>query len=470
MKLRTGLIITISTLALAVLFGRWGSFKSLHLDSKYSTLTAHIPDHTHATLEGKNVDYIPRNALITIFVHGNIGLRQHLSLSNIIRFTKDDVHGTEYAKAVSIMRNDPIFFKMQAMQELGLKRMDPDCIKPGYACGAMALLFEQVNSTVHDTMERNYYTFGWSGITTESARYQAAQELYHALVELVIRYNNSNITPKIRIIGYSHGGNVGLNLGAVNEYSRHPFTVDELVLLGTPILVETDHLIHSELFERVYHLYSHSDRVQTMDCFSSRRFFSKKTFQSRASFEPPSKLRQIEVRVTDTIRAKRPHSKSTHLFTRSNKSFISGKARFLRDRSPGHFELWCFGWTPQGYRKKYPLYPLPTVCLTPLIIAEVEQYLRRCTHDPHEKLVVDFRPAYGQMIVRKQNNCDDWQICPFLTHDALNELAGMLQAYVPHNFTVHEYQSRLEEACKQAKGWQDETYESDTFNTPTAQL
>ena len=57
-----------------------------------------------------------------------------------------------------------------------------------------------------------------------------------------------------------------------------------LALLGTPIQVETDYLINSPIFKKIYNFYSRADQVQMLDFFSFKRFFSRKKFTKRYNF------------------------------------------------------------------------------------------------------------------------------------------------------------------------------------------
>src|SRR5690606_11412780 len=102
---------------------------------------------------------------------------------------------------------------------------------------AIATLFDltrkQCSSQIQTT--HHYYTFGWSGLFSPRARKQAAQELYNALQSLIARYQTTyKITPKIRLIGYSHGANVVAALGSLEHVHPERTQIDELILLGMP--------------------------------------------------------------------------------------------------------------------------------------------------------------------------------------------------------------------------------------------
>ena len=109
-------------------------------------------------------------------------------------------------------------------------------------------------------------------------------ELYKAVAECVVAdFKAQGIDVNVRIIGYSHGGNVLLNMALARQ--RNPFlsplTVHELVLLGMPVQQETDYLINDPLFEKIIHIYSRGDRIQKLDFFSCHRFFSRRLFKKK---------------------------------------------------------------------------------------------------------------------------------------------------------------------------------------------
>ncbi len=401
---------------------------------------------------------------ITVFVHGIMSIKKHVSLPNIIRLMKDETENTTYAQAVKIMRENPFFFENQAMQQLGLEKIYPTRRERGYASGALASLFDSVVKKSNSTINNHFYTFGWSGLISERSRKSAGEELYHALADEVEKLKDQNVNPKIRVIGYSHGGNVALNLGAVKSkfYLKHPYIVDELILIGTPIQCETDHLVESNVFKHVYNVYSSSDRVQPLDCFSFKRFFSRRTFTSRSAFSVPEKITQIEIRVTDTTKKKK--GVPTDLPSpRINPLVALGKTHFLRDRSPGHTELWFFGWTPLYYRKHYPLYPLPTVAFIPHIIKHLKEYKQHI--HPEETVIADLRPDYEHMIIRKAKNCNKYMIAPFFSENEIKHMCNYVQAYMPQNYTKDLYDKHTDDAHKLARDYFKDHRKNSSWNT-----
>lgn len=398
----------------------------------------------------------PTEEWMTVFVHGIMSVRPHISLGNIIRLMLDQVQNTSYARTVGNIRKDPFFCKNQAMQGYGLQKIKTECRAKGYAPGALSLIFEEMTQEAYpDKKIKNiFYTFGWSGIISPKTRKKAGLQLYHELEQEIKRVQSLGYSPKIRIIGYSHGGNVALNLGTTysKNHNNHSYHIDELVLVGTPIQGENDHLIESNLFKLIYNIYSQADRIQALDFFSFKRFFSQKIFKSRPGFKLPKKLTQIQIKVTEKVRSsfgkKQADTNATSKYTDTD-ILISGKARFLRDVSPGHSELWFFGWTPQYYRQNFPLYPLPTITMIPHIIRHIEQFKDNIS--PEKTIVADLRPHYAHMIIHKENDYREYSIVPFPSHQKIVALGNKAALYTPDDYTKKAYTTQVSNACQEAK-------------------
>ncbi|MBM3887184.1 hypothetical protein FJ364_04610, partial [Candidatus Dependentiae bacterium] len=267
-----------------------------------------------------------REVWLNIFVHGTFGtLTGLLSLNSVL---KDDVRGTTYRGVNKGMRNDAYFFQTQPILERGLQKLTPsfnpdDTNKKILAAYPITKIhdefFKKINPNDHS--KQYYYTFGWSGLISQYRRRFEAIRLYNALEEEIELLKKQNITPRIRIYAYSHGGNLCLNLGGIAsvlntktfkefyKYSLDPqaddsikkmlaiiknlptkedafllegqkrfdyiptnknFFIDELILLGTPIQSETEHFLHSSVFGTIYNIYSSQDTVQKLDWISTK--------------------------------------------------------------------------------------------------------------------------------------------------------------------------------------------------------
>ncbi|MCZ6902934.1 MAG: hypothetical protein O7C58_01870, partial [Rickettsia endosymbiont of Ixodes persulcatus] len=133
------------------------------------------------------------------------------------------------------------------------------------------------------------------------------------------------------------------------------------------------------MFIQIYNIYSRGDCIQKLDCFSPYRFFSRRRFKSCGRYNVPRKVKQIEVKI------KTPGQRPSNL-------------RRWHDRSPGHFELWNFGWpldTHSFYRTYFPLTPLPTGIFAPLFTRISNDF-----NDLGNSLVIEWYPAIGFAYVR----------------------------------------------------------------------
>jgi hypothetical protein len=391
---------------------------------------------------------------LTIFVHGIMSVKPHLTTANFLRFVNDKVDDTIYAKTVLLMRNDPYFYMNQAMQGLGLKKIDPSKITKGDASAILAIVFEAVDSFINaeTPVTNHYYTFGWSGLMSQKNRILDAEELYKALASEIATFQQQGITPKIRIIGYSHGGNVCLNLARAHEkyHNAIPLSIDETILLGMPVQNETDYLVNDPIFKRIYHIYSRRDRIQKLDFFSFKRFFSRRVFKNRRDFKIPDKLLQIQLKCTRENKTQSQRSTIPGaVYNTRSRAMVSGKSHYLRDASPGHTELWFFGWTPLHYRKNFPLYPLPAVALIPVIA--------KIAHDfdgqgfSQRPTLIDIRPEHELVLVTNQRSFNVLTVMKFLPEHTLKALKDMAWQYAPDSYPENIYMQHIQDAYLTAR-------------------
>lgn len=397
---------------------------------------------------------------ITVFVHGIMSIKPHLSFANFLRFMSDKVEDTFYSETVRFMREDPFFFQNQAMEQIGWHAIDPERIEKGYASGLIARMFDRVEkwSDPCSEYENHYFTYGWYGLLSARIRYFDAIPLYQHLVAEVQKFRAQGIEPEVRVIGYSHGGNVCLNLGAVrqNEAIDQNLRIDELVLLGVPIQCETDFLLADPIFKRVYQVYSRGDRIQKLDFFSTKRFFSRRLFQKRSYFALPDKLTQIQLRCTRNVRSRKSRCQA-YCFNPNDISMLSGKSKRLRDASPGHIELWFFGWTPANYRPDFILDPLPIMIFLPIILDQTENTLARAKNaNPHKPIIMDIRPEYEHIIIKNQKSFKDVTIVPFPDKQEIQALSKMVDPYVPDVYSAEEYDYHIQQAAQKAQCYMQE--------------
>lgn len=386
---------------------------------------------------------------LTIFVHGSIThMIRQFNLRTIIGVAKDEIEGTLYEKATLHMRHNPFFRRDQAMQDLGLQKIDKDNIAPGKASTALANLFDLVNLWTSGRKSENnhYYTFGWHALVSEKLRHQAAKKLYAELTQEIQKFIKQGINPKVRIIGYSHGGNVILNLANVYEEipAAKQLSVDELILFGTPLHYKMDRQICCPMFKKVYNIYSYRDRVQRLD-LAAPGLLSKRTFTAKRGFKLPDNLTQIRIKMMRNRTTKRRWEKSRDPRRNyKNVRILQGTSNLFRTASPGHIEMWFFKWAVRGYRDKFSLNPMPTVAILPLILNAVEEYGMQ----DKKNYIIDLRPDQGTLLVKSG---EFHAIAPMLTRKQFEELKTVARICQVSQHPHLEYDDQLRMAIMWAR-------------------
>ncbi|MBP9765180.1 hypothetical protein KBD08_02490 [Candidatus Babeliales bacterium] len=375
---------------------------------------------------------------ITVFIHGSFSLRPHLSISNIFKMLYDTIEESVYYRSTEINRRDPFFYKNQAMSGLGLHKIDITHPHNNAAAPILAASFEQISNEVGYPASEEYYTFGWSGLISNKLRYLEAGFLYQDLERIVRKIRKEGFEPKIRLIGYSHGGNLALQLGALytTKSDADKITIDELWLLGTPIQVETDYLINSPIFKKIYNFYSKADRVQTLDCFSFKRFFSGKKFTKRSNFKVPEKLYQIKIHITKL----EPTKRNPGITEIPDNPTL--RKKYFKEVSfdPGHFELWFMGWTILTYRQNFPFYPLPVLTFLPFVV----QYLETHPQAPHD-LTAHFRPDFNiiELTPHYYIKSKFKDAIPFVNDELMQHMKHHVSLFTPHDYNIEIYNQKV---------------------------
>ena len=146
-----------------------------------------------------------------------------------------------------------------------------------------------------------FYLFGWeSEHLYDKVRSQAAGQLVKELKNLmVLYYQRYQVMPKIRLLGFSHGGNVVLHTA-----NYLPFVIEnqkievEIWLFGTPVQKTNKHLVNSSHFNKAYSFYSKKDWLQRMDPQGLRSAQkSLKHFWSDRMFDLNDRCVQVEFTV-----------------------------------------------------------------------------------------------------------------------------------------------------------------------------
>jgi len=391
---------------------------------------------------------------VTVFVHGSFSLKPHLTVGNAINVIFDRIENSVYYRSTEINRRDPFFHKNQVMLGLGLQKIDFNHPNKEEASRIIAASYEKVSQYAGNPPSDNYYAFGWSGLVSHKLRYLEAGILYQQLFEVLQKLKNQGKNPKVRIISYSHGGNLSIQLGAIHvtKSPSDQITIDELYLNGTPVQIETDYLINSPVFKRVYNIYSKADSVQKLDFFSFKRFFSGRKFTNRKNFQLPEKLTQIRLSITDYT----PKDITANIpFPEDPKMLRKHFTKCTYD--PGHFELWFMGWTILSYRKNFPFNPLPIIDFLPMIIKHLDDN-PQVSRDvivqvlPYKESIEIYN--YKKFVLHKELVATH----PFVPQAFMEELQVKALQYEPVDYNLETYNRKMYDAISIAR------YEYDQLN------
>ncbi len=389
----------------------------------------------HEKVKTVNTPMVKKEPWITVFVHGSFG--SLVGLLSFTRVVKDDLYGSLYKDIIKKMRQDPFFYKDQPMLDRGLVKIDPtfnirSVGNKKYAAYPIIKAYDVIQNMVKPNQEENfYYTFGWSGLMSQHRRRLESIRLYNCLREEVKKFKEKGITPKIRILAHSHGGNLCLNLAAINHVikgsnpvsfehdgykkevasslqkmldlikklphkpqldgvkgQRHydyapidaSLRINELIVLGTPIQPETEFFCLSDMFDKFYHLYSGEDVIQKLDGVTTKQYKSEQRLHDDLLSVAHNKIIQAKIMYGRDIHDKKllnSLSANDIVTTKDQpESFwdkISGIYGIFskKFKDPGHKELWFATWKSDSENNGI-LAPLPAVVLTPIILWSLE--------------------------------------------------------------------------------------------------
>lgn len=377
---------------------------------------------------------------MNIFVHGSFG--SALGFLSIPHVLDDKVSGTSYRAVTRRLRGDDSFFSEQAILQRGLMRIFPSFdlrVTKGkkYAAYPLIKAYDVVHEYIHsESSQQYYYTFGWSGLISQNSRRYEAVRFFNALYAEYITLKEQGKNPKIRLIAHSHGGNLCLNLAAVQSILRlkkfdseqkfsqdedtdkslHamfdiikglpsknnmppkvdqkiwdyvPVTsdlqIEELVLFGTPIQPETQAFCSFPIFKSVYNFYSNQDFIQRFDWVSTRRYFSDQRLVQK-SYYGNSEQNKIINRVIQaqlvigkhwskrpTLQKNKSENSDSNAQSWWQGIFFGKKEAKRLSADPTHKELWFISW-PDDRVQDFWLAPLPIVVLTPILLKLLESF------------------------------------------------------------------------------------------------
>lgn len=247
---------------------------------------------------------------VVVFVHGTV--LPGLSLLDMADTYKDRLKDdSRYVAATKRIRNDTRFWEDQAVLGEGLwpimtianqeqqtlcqaaageaaagERADRFAVYPlTRAFDAMAHWAGYLEGDV------SYYAFGHLGLLSQTYRKEQGYALYK---ELICLMRQAKEPIRIIICAHSHGGNIALYLAEAEEQFHEGLFIDDLLLFGTPVQLETACCAFKKPFKRVVSFFSASDAVQLSDWLSTKSAASFRTFtmphkQGSCRYAPPQK-------------------------------------------------------------------------------------------------------------------------------------------------------------------------------------
>jgi len=363
---------------------------------------------------------------VTIFMHGGGAHPLYLNLSDAFKIINDNIKYSVYERTTASLRQDPYFFQVQPQQGEGLKKAFGDGVIFDQHNGAhlFGLMYDTISKKVGFPTS-DLYSYGWTGLLSINARRAAAKKLYRELAFLADKIRKQGDTPRFRLIAYSHSGNMSLHL-TEEYYARgyQSFVVDEFIMLATPIQINTERYLTSPLFKKVFLFYSIGDNIQSSDFLSSpTHSFTHRVFSETKSIKIPAHVTQVQVRFW---------RKHITAIKKDGSRYIIHRHEMIH---PNHTEMFFFGWTPEWFRKHFPITPLPAALLMPYFLHTIRE-----NHLEGDNLRLTIIPDDERAVILDKKTNHTFEI-PFFDKKTFYALRNQLWHYRPQN--MNEYRDRM---------------------------
>lgn len=227
-----------------------------------------------------------------VFVHGTFVPGVCAVTNPIDVYTQQCAPSNTYTRTLKKLRADDTFFHASIMGHEGFHPITTDadlsisCQR--YAAHQIAHIF----TILDPETPQKFYTFGWSGELSLAARRAAAADLYQALKNIPLQKGDT-----LELICHSHGGNVAAYLAEEEKIQKQGLSIERLVLLGTPIQYETQHLFTEPLFKNVWALWSKKDIIVVSDTFSTPSRTSARSLLDRLQGPTSNRIHDVDIRL-----------------------------------------------------------------------------------------------------------------------------------------------------------------------------
>lgn len=272
-----------------------------------------ILNHTQEGLLPLNIfltyhPYLKMNKiqLFSIFLHAIV--MTSMMYGNDVVSVNVWVHGTNIPPDFLVLHpKSPLRPWLYAKPGLSLARELPDNYyyhKLAKACHA---------SDPHNFSMEHFYTFGWpSSVPNATVRKKHGIKLANQLNNLLAWYHQQGVKVNLRIIGFSHGGNVILNMLSVLPFAHKPEQL-EVVLLAVPVQELTRNHINSPHVCKAYSFYSDADKMQELDIQKLHNWSAHVPWFSAKLFHENDTIIQVNLRIAGIAIGHREYRSFNHL-------------------------------------------------------------------------------------------------------------------------------------------------------------
>jgi hypothetical protein len=314
-------------------------------------LLAGLAGYTVTNLYGRK-----KEVCLTVFVHGSVytmlsALDPQRVWSGALPKQSPYVDMVKRVRKNSLVWQDQVMLKEgwvpfphSAIDNFHQKKLEGESAQQAaYQFVPSYHTFTQLHT--HD-QDQVYFLFGHLGLLCQQYRADAGAELYQHICDTVVELKKQYKNVHVRVVTHSHGGNIALNLArAEHQYNRN-LVVDDLIMYGAPIQVETAVYAYDPVFVRVINCYSEGDSIQSNDRFSTKQHISYKRFYD------------------DQLEIDRPET-TTKIY--DVRLLVNNNAHRI-----GHSNMWQLG---RESKATECLDPLPIAVLTPILLAHLDEQL-----------------------------------------------------------------------------------------------
>lgn len=190
-----------------------------------------------------------------------------------------------------------------------------------------------------DSQEFNldhFYIYGWpSTVLSPERRKEEGKKLFEQLNNLVNLYKQKFSVVKIRCIGFSHGGNVILNMIPYLPFSQVDTPI-EIIFFAVPVQEETRSYINSKWIGLAWSFYSDNDWMQILDIQKFHKFKASTPWFSKKTFNDDDLVLQIKLTINGKAIGHRDYRSIQHHLPRMVKNI---KMMIKNDQKIGYIDL-----------------------------------------------------------------------------------------------------------------------------------